>query len=120
MAISLKKDELPGDTEDGTICSACSPTIGGNNFGNAAVSGPDCVTGCEAPLSVGLQPSSRPSFRIHHCESIFHPFGGRQCGMLDCLGMPSSTLRVAFDRNRRWNSWDRSTVSSRRGASKKS
>jgi len=48
-----------GTSRSVTFCSACSPTVGGNNPGYVSTSGPDSVTGLRAPVYVGLRPDDR-------------------------------------------------------------
>ena len=50
MAHLLHGGGCRGMSRGRTLCSACSPTTGGNNSGYVSTSGPDCKTGSRAPM----------------------------------------------------------------------
>src|SRR5262249_60174889 len=53
----LREARRWGTSRSVTLCSACSPTAGGNNPGYEATSRPDLATGLPAPVWIGLRPN---------------------------------------------------------------
>src|SRR5262249_26599521 len=53
----LREARRWGTSRSVTLCSACSPTAGGNNPGYEATSRPHLATGLPAPVWIGLRPN---------------------------------------------------------------
>src|SRR5437763_820473 len=84
-----------GTSRSVALCSACSPTAGGNNPGYGSTSGPDSKAGSQAPMCVGLRLGGD---LLHHqtssasfCQAPFSSSRVPLCGMND------SKLRKSLD-----------------------